>query len=53
MKKDKREWNAWGYTQDTSPEPMAGKTRRADFLEFLQLVRLKDWSIRSPWAWLG
>ena len=33
-----RDRSARGYTQKSSPKPLAGKTREADFLEFHQQV---------------
>lgn len=39
--------------ENTSPKPVAGKMRRADFCECLQPVGLKDWSCRGWQVWLG
>ena len=35
------------HEENTSPMPLAGKMRRAEFHDFFQLVRLKDWSLNS------
>lgn len=31
-------------------KPLARKVRRADFSEFLQSAKLKDWSLKGKWA---
>lgn len=35
------------HKENTSPKPVAGKMRGADFCEFLQPLELKDWSWRG------
>ena len=41
------------HKANTSPKPLSGKMRGAEFHEFLQQVGFKDWSFRSLQAWLG
>lgn len=36
----------------TSPKPLPGKRRGAEFHEFLQPMELKDWGFRGPHTWL-
>ena len=38
------------HKENTSPKPLTGKTRGADFLKFLQPVELKECSFRGPWC---
>lgn len=39
--------------KNTSPKPLAGGVKGAEFCECFQPTGLKDWSFGSPWVWLG
>lgn len=47
---EKGEIGMYGDAQEHFPKATGGKTRGADFHEFLQRVQLKDWSLRSCWT---
>lgn len=52
--KGEKEWSTQDmHKENTSPKPLAGRKKGADFHEFLQLEVLKDWSFRDQWTWLG
>ena len=44
--------NSGKQKENTSPKPLAGKMREAEFHEFLQPVGIKDWHFRGPQVWL-
>lgn len=45
--RERREVHRGLHKKNISPKPLTGKTREAEFSEFLQPVGLKDWSSRG------
>lgn len=41
------------HKENISPKPLAGKTRVAEFHEFLQPEGIKAWNFQTQLAWLG
>ena len=49
-----REEGTGNAQENTFPKRLTGKTRGAEFCEFLHPGGLKDWSFRGPWCgWCG